>query len=304
MCFSLTESDREYNFEEYWMLEWGEKKHFIRGRKNETISRRTFICKFFLKKGTEKIRVCKRMFLNTLSIGEWTALNWLKDPEKEEETQENDERNLNLIIAVHNPINNIWSQCGYQECSCTSFTKTIDVQTEELSHSHLALSHKLKKDDCDRCAAFKFGNLSQDKYGIHQQKYREAREEKDYDKVSEECDYTMDLQSLLLCPRSNVSSLYYKTKLAVHNFTIFELKSPDGYCFLWNETEGGLRANEFSTIITSFVRSQLPLPDHANIMILYSDATTKTMLSLNKNIWRRDTPKWRWTRCMQQLSDN
>lgn len=82
----------------------------------------------------------------------------------------------------------------------------------------------------------------------------------------------MDLQSLLLCPRSNVSSLYYKSKLAVHNFTFFNLKTSDGFCFLWNETEGGLSCNEFSTIITSFISSQLPLPHNANkLIILYSD---------------------------------
>ena len=81
----------------------------------------------------------------------------------------------------------------------------------------------------------------------------------------------MDLQSLLLCPRSNISSLYYKTKLAVHNFTIFNIKTADGHCFIWNETEGGLTSNEFSTIITSFILSQLPLPNNANKIILYSD---------------------------------
>ncbi|KAJ8893525.1 hypothetical protein PR048_006123 [Dryococelus australis] len=155
------------------------KRH--RGRKDETKFRRTFSCKYFLKKGTEKIRVYKRVFLNTLSIEEWT------DPENKEETQENDEKN--------------------------------------------------------------FGNLSLDQYDIHQQEKREAREEKESDKVSEECVYTMGLQLLLLCPCSNVSSLYYKIKLAVHNFTIFDLKLHDRYFFLWNETEGGLTANEFSTII-------------------------------------------------------
>lgn len=67
-------------------------------------------------------------------------------------------------------------------------------------------------------------------------------------KMSENEIFTMDLQSVLLCPKSNVSSLYYKTKLIVHNFTVYDLKRKNGFCFLWNETEGGLSSNEFSSI--------------------------------------------------------
>ncbi|KAJ8873879.1 hypothetical protein PR048_024715 [Dryococelus australis] len=55
------------------------------------------------------------------------------------------------------------------------------------------------------------------------------------------------------------------------------MKHPDKH-FLANifeernrKNKRGLTANEFSTIITSFVRSQLPLPDHANKLVLYSD---------------------------------
>ncbi|KAJ8884549.1 hypothetical protein PR048_016406 [Dryococelus australis] len=144
---------------------------------------------------------------------------------------------------------------GVEPLSSSTFSQVFEEHNLSL--------YRLKKDECDRCATFKFGNLLQD---------QEAREETDYDKVSEECIYTMDLQSLWLCPRSNVSSLYNITKLTVHNFTIFDLKSHYGYCFLWNETKGGLAANALSTIITSFVRSQLPSPDNANILILYSDA--------------------------------
>lgn len=79
----------------------------------------------------------------------------------------------------------------------------------------------------------------------------------------------MDLQSVLLSPKSNVSSMYYKTKLAVHNFTLYNLKSKDGYCFIWNETEGNLTAQEFSSIICKFVLSLLPLD--GNKIKLYSD---------------------------------
>nr|CAH7729983.1 unnamed protein product [Callosobruchus chinensis] len=89
-----------------------------------------------------------------------------------------------------------------------------------------------KKDECDKCVAYKTGNLSDQDYQEHRLKKEEARQEKDADKNGpDNCNvYTMDMQSVLLCPKSNVSLLYYKTKLIVHNFTIFNLKTKDGYC--------------------------------------------------------------------------
>nr|CAH7765192.1 unnamed protein product [Callosobruchus chinensis] len=84
----------------------------------------------------------------------------------------------------------------------------------------------------------------------------------------------MDLQSVLLCPQPNVSALYYKTKLILHNFTLFDLHTKNGYCFLWHEGEGELKSHCFASIICSFLATKV-LPnmnpnDKLNI-ILYSD---------------------------------
>ena len=56
----------------------------------------------------------------------------------------------------------------------------------------------------------------------------------------------MDMQTVLLCPRTKASSLYYKTKLQVHNFTLFNLNTKEGYCYLWNETEDDLSSEVFA----------------------------------------------------------
>ena len=84
--------------------------------------------------------------------------------------------------------------------------------------------------------------------------------------------FTIDLQSLLLCPKSNAAALYYRNKLSVHNFTVYNLKNNAGYCYIWNETEGGLTGNEFSSFLVHFITTQL-LPVRSNIMkvIFYSD---------------------------------
>lgn len=90
-----------------------------------------------------------------------------------------------------------------------------------------------KKDQCDICMSYTTNNLDEVTCKNHLTKKDEALAEKESDKSSEnKIVFTMDLQSVLLCPKSNVPSLYFKTKLIVHNFTLFNLKSKEGYCYL------------------------------------------------------------------------
>lgn len=130
-----------------------------------------------------------------------------------------------------------------------------------------------KKDECDICVGYRTQNVSELIYQEHRKKKDEARSEKEKDKESLNQVFTMDLQSVLLCPQSNVSALYYKTKLILHNFTIFNLHTKDGYCFLWHEGEGELKANCFASIICNFLSSKvIPTMDPNNkLIILYSD---------------------------------
>lgn len=44
--------------------------------------------------------------------------------------------------------------------------------------------------------------------------------------------FTMDLQSVLLTLKLEASALYYKTKLAVHNFPLYDLQSKYGSCYV------------------------------------------------------------------------
>ncbi|CAI6355833.1 unnamed protein product [Macrosiphum euphorbiae] len=135
----------------------------------------------------------------------------------------------------------------------TPMSKPVFVMSLENKNIFIFLFTS-KIDACDICTAYETGNLSLEKKEVHDQMKQEARLEKENDKLSMDEVFTMDLQSVLLCPKSFVSSLNYKTKLIVHNFTLYDLKRKIGYCFLWNETEGGLRANAFSSIIVYFLQ--------------------------------------------------
>lgn len=97
-----------------------------------------------------------------------------------------------------------------------------------------------------------------------------ARREKESDKMYAKHVYTMDLQAVLLVPSLKASALYYKTKLAVHNFTIYDLKTRKGFCYLWDESQGALTANEFTSVICSFITKEVPFEEGDEI-IIFSD---------------------------------
>jgi hypothetical protein len=99
------------------------------------------------------------------------------------------------------------------------FDKVIEVQNIGL------FQHK--KDACNICTAFDIKNLSQKEKEEHDSLIKETRMEKEKDKMSENEIFTMDPQSVLLCQKSNVSSLYYKSKLIVHNFTLYVKEKMD-----------------------------------------------------------------------------
>ena len=129
---------------------------------------------------------------------------------------------------------------------------------EEFNSMNLSLFQP-RKDRCDECIKFDEGNLSEEEYNAHRMKARRTQEEKARDKVRAGNEQgvksvTMDLQSVLLCPRLNASALYYKTKLCVHNFTVYDLVSKHCVCYVSNECEGGLTGNEFASCVVDFLR--------------------------------------------------
>lgn len=65
----------------------------------------------------------------------------------------------------------------------------------------------------------------------------------------------------------------------MHNLCFFNLRTKDGYCYIWNESEGGLTADEFASCLFHFIETHV-LPSFATVnkenskIILYSDGCT------------------------------
>ncbi|CAF4910209.1 unnamed protein product [Pieris macdunnoughi] len=132
-----------------------------------------------------------------------------------------------------------------------TFTNTLTIQKIAL--------FKPKKDLCDICNEYKLGHITKETYDDHVNKKNEARMEKESAKEKKEFVFSEDLQAVLLASRSNVSSNYYKTKLCVHNWCIYDMKTSDGYCFLWNEAEA-----EYITICKKAKKSKPYIVEYLN----------------------------------------
>lgn len=110
-----------------------------------------------------------------------------------------------------------------------------------------------KKDQCNICVAYTAGNIDAQEYAKHIALKDAARKQKSDDKIKAESGeqhvFVMDVQAVKLCPVNNANKFYFKTKLKVHNFTIFNLATHQATNYWWNETEADLVASVFTSII-------------------------------------------------------
>lgn len=151
------------------------------------------------------------------------------------------------------------------------------ILVDEFSKMNLSLFSP-RKDQCDICVQHEEGNLSDDLWNAHIEKKDRARDEKSRDKkealesMNRNGDkimvVCMDLQAVLLSPSLQASALFYKTKLCVHNFTIYNMCTSDAVCYVWHEGEGGLTASEFCTCVCDFLTENIESFDS---IILWSD---------------------------------
>ena len=105
------------------------------------------------------------------------------------------------------------------------------------------------KDQCNMCIEFKHGGVDVEEHKKHVTNKNQAIESKASNKNDEDPNHsvwTADLQANLVFPKTNANAMYYKTKLQVHNLTLYDLKNKNGYCYVWDETEGDLSSDMFA----------------------------------------------------------
>ena len=116
------------------------------------------------------------------------------------------------------------------------------------------------KDQCNVCISAKFGHISNEMYKKHLDKKTASQQEKEKDKTESNIQisvWTVDLQSVLTCPNTQASAMYYKTKLTVHNMTYYDLKSKQAFNYVFDETNGDLSSHMFGYLHYNHFRTFL-----------------------------------------------
>lgn len=67
------------------------------------------------------------------------------------------------------------------------------------------------------------------------------------------CAACFDLQKVLFVPRAEISVLYYKRKLSIYNFTVYDLATGEAHCYVWDETTANRGGNEVASCLWQFI---------------------------------------------------
>lgn len=147
------------------------------------------------------------------------------------------------------------SKCKENNVAFGNYSMFYKVFTEDYNISFFTP----KKDQCDTCATFENASETekdylQQKYDQHQIEKELSRSEKASDKVSSNAAVAVyDLQAVLQLPKGDVSLFYYKCKLNVLNFTIYDLKSNNCECYVWDESNGHRGVNELGSCVLDYI---------------------------------------------------
>lgn len=306
-CDQFNDQSRQQIYSEFWKnMDWSQKRACVISlvdkraplrRTTKQPSRRADTLEFYLKLNGEKRQVCRVMFLNTLGIGDFQMRDWVKNKKFCRNTsvcRKSLEQDKQIVIEYLNALPKIPSHYCRKSSSKLylepPFSSKSDIfrayksycSTKEVQPMSRKPFNKIvdemnigifmpRKDRCDTCCSFEAGNLSKEDYDCHIKKKDNAQQEKIKDKeigiFGEAHVITMDLQSVKVAPLLNASALYYKTKLMVHNFTVYDLATCEVECFIWDETEAGLVASVFATCILKYISQY----DDQKPIIIFSD---------------------------------
>ena len=71
-----------------------------------------------------------------------------------------------------------------------------------------------------------------------------------------------DFEQILLCPHGESSAFYYKRRLGVYNFSIYDYKDCNAYCFMWPEHEGNRGSVEVGTCLYKYLQKKSEYENH------------------------------------------
>ncbi|XP_072376507.1 uncharacterized protein [Diabrotica undecimpunctata] len=152
-------------------------------------------------------------------------------------------------------------------CENRNVTKVSKFVYQKIFHKYdPALDFFIpKKDQCFKCNAY---NTAKDKeplkeeFDSHKKREKDAMQMKSEDKERAAREKgqtfraaTFDLQAILSVPFAGDNQIFYKLKLNVYNFTIFDASDATGHCYVWDETHGKKGSTEIGTCLLKYLYS-------------------------------------------------
>lgn len=304
-CEKFNEVERNEIFKEFWNMSWESKRVFLKSyvtvtdTKRKTIpdsNRRKNSCVFKLPHKKRSLKVCRKMFLSTLAISKRMIDYWVVHPpispalirpscdwdehlkdyfqklEKMESHYCRKDSSKIYIAATFKTKAEIYRDYKTKCLEKKVHYVSIFTFSKYFAEQNFALFMP-RKDECNLCVGFKTKQITAEEYNEHISRKQLAQEEKQRDKIAAQQNqcyvFTMDAQAVKLCPNINASAVYFKQRLQVHNFTVYNLASHQCTNYWWNETNGDLSASTFISIILHHLTTYC-LSDRLPI-IIYSD---------------------------------
>lgn len=140
-------------------------------------------------------------------------------------------------------------------------------QYRNIVNDHMNIAFFIpKKDLCDKCHAFSNEvNPTEEQVLTHSKhisnketarKYKARDKEDAIHSSSKIVCATFDFQKLLNCPSGEVSLFYYKRKLSLMHFTVFDAGTKEAFCYLWPQNVGKRGANEVGSCLLEFIEKK------------------------------------------------
>lgn len=319
ICYErVTEELRLSFFEKYYRLsttrlKWEFILRYTRSTAVKTTkkdSRRSYSRLFFIGTGLhhqgseEFVKVCKKMFLNTLCISDSMVRKAHEKITNKDGVLNDDLRGGHVRTVsglkqqqrewVHKHINSFPKvNSHYVRAKCDklfldselSVTKMYNLYLEFIPNDEMKVTeriyrdifntefdlhfHTLKKDSCDKCTQYQ--NATQGEKSKLEIAYLNHLRQKDLarslknsfkDEAKTSGDTLcaiFDYEKGITLPRAEASSFYYKRKLTVHNFTVYDTVQKQAFNFMYDESLTGCGPNEVCSCLYKFIEYNVKL---------------------------------------------
>ncbi|GFN78238.1 DNA repair protein rhp54 [Plakobranchus ocellatus] len=106
-----------------------------------------------------------------------------------------------------------------------------------------------RKDQCDFCISAKLSYVCNELFEVYMARkaLTQAKKGNKTDSGADTSVWTMDLPSVLSCPKAQASGLHYKTKSTVNTLTYFDLKTKHAYNYVFDKPQADLSSSMFAS---------------------------------------------------------